>query len=111
MSYQEVTKPVKETSDALMFMYSVALKFGKNSFEYAEFLRIMKDFKAQRYFFYFLFFTGIVLVWGSFGQSLLFTACLFKITVLLEIWNVILCLIAVLMAEILLQNPVLELIF
>ncbi|PSR89615.1 Paired amphipathic helix protein Sin3-like [Actinidia chinensis var. chinensis] len=48
VTYQGVTKPVKGTHDAHMFMCSVAIQFGKNSFEYAEFLRIMKDFKAQR---------------------------------------------------------------
>ncbi|XP_057479489.1 uncharacterized protein LOC130766808 [Actinidia eriantha] len=42
MTYQEVTKPVKEY--AVMFINSVMLQFGKNSFEYAEFLRIFRDF-------------------------------------------------------------------
>ncbi|PSR89614.1 Paired amphipathic helix protein Sin3-like [Actinidia chinensis var. chinensis] len=48
VTYQEVTKPVKGTLDAHMFMCSVAIQFGKNSFEYAEFLRISNDFGVGR---------------------------------------------------------------
>ena len=43
------------TNDALAYLKAVKDKFQDKREKYDEFLEVMKDFKAQRYFFYMVF--------------------------------------------------------